>query len=1307
MRYFPLVYFLLFIICWPLAASNKYYNFQAIPLKNGISSNVNCIYTGRNGLVWIGTRHGVVRFDGNKMDSYSNTLAHPDMLPDNHICQIIEDKEENIWVMTANGIARYALLEDKFVQVAVGEKLLLGRSACLTDNGLLFGGTNQLYKYDYDTRRVALWSSFKTSVPFVIEAVFMLDSHQVVCFNRRQGAFKIDVKAQKMERIGHQHSLRYTDIEVDQKGRIWLSTYNNGIQCFTADNKLLRQYTVQNSALSSNLVLCITAYNQKIWIGTDGGGIDILDPETGEITVLKHISGDNHSLPVNTIYSLHGDEYQNIWAGGVRGEIINIRETEMKTYTDVMLNNPKGLTEKAVLCLYEDPKMDRIWIGTDGGGVNLFNPEDETFVHYPKTWGDKVVAITNFTEEELLLSLFSKGLYIFDKKTGEKKPFLYADTRLDSVIRYSGQSVNLYQDNASSVLVLGPVIYRYLIKEHKVVPVMNADDVAVKGMLCPILHTANHVYFHDSYHIYLLDSRQNTLSLVFTMPKGIRLLSVCGDEAGKFWIGSDHGLYTYDPQTSEWVQIEDSLFHYVSSVLFDSNQRLWIGAEQKLFNYLPREKRLIMWGKSDGISDNDYLTKARLLSRRQDIYLGGVKGLLHVNADYKMDIPESPEVRLISFELNGKNCMEQIRNGRLVIRQNKSHNLRIRVGAYGIDVLRPRVYHYQIGNFVVSGKDTELTIPSLSKGVYPVIVSCDIQNGKTIPCQLLVLEVLSPWYATWWFILCCIVCFVGMVSGVVWNLMRRKERKLQWLVKEHEQKINEDKVRLLININHELRTPLTLINAPLGRLLKKMEVNHENYTTLLHIYKQSRWMKYLIDMVLDIRKLEVGKIQLCYRSHSVHQFVEEVIENFSEEFQFQHVTIKYDCKDEIEEAVFDKEKCMIVLINLVMNALKHSPVDSTVTIRTQCTEGFIRFSVTDQGKGIDESEKGKLFIRFYQSRGEKGGSGIGLSYAKSLVELHHGRIGAYNNGGKGATFFFEIPVDLPVSEEESNGVKKNLLSGNEFTGYPVEVTDYSLQECTLLLVDDNVEMTEFFADDLKEFFKKIYVAHNGKEALEVMAEKPISIIVSDVMMPEMDGYELCHMVKQNVLYSHIPVILLTARSDKQSKEYGYKIGGDAYLTKPFNTEELMRAVRVLLYNREQIQKHFQHVGILPHPVKDTFSQGDEVFLSKLNKIVVDNIGNPSLDIPFLCKEIGMSRASLYNKLKAVTDMGANDYINKFRMEQAIKLIKNTELSITEISEQVGFATSRYFSTSFKQYTGMTPTQYKNKYHKQEEGTEND
>lgn len=1302
MRYFfPFLLILLFIFC-PLVASNKYYNFQSIPLKNGISSNVNCIYTEKNGLVWIGTKDGLVRFDGNKMDYYANSFANANVLPHNNVCQVIEDKNEDIWVMTLNGVARYGLLEDKFKRVYIDQNPLVSRSACLVKDGILFGGTNQIYKYDYRTKKVSLYFSFKTSSSFVIEAIFMMRSGKILCFNRRQGVFKIDVQTKTIKQIGNQNSLRYTDIELDKAGRIWLSTYNNGIQCFTEDNRLIGQYTVQNSDLSSNLVLCITEYEQNMWIGTDGGGINILNPHTGSITVLRHISGDTHSLPINTIFSIQGDKYKNIWAGGVRGEIINIREVEMKTYTDVMLNNAKGLTEKAVLCLCEDTSDDKVWIGTDGGGVNLFHPSDETFVHYPETWGDKVVAITNFTQGELLLSLFSKGLYVFSKSTGMKEPLMNTDVKLDSIIRYSGQSINLYQDNPYSVLILGPVVYRYLIKEHKAIQMINSKDVSIQGMLCPIFYTADYVYLHDTYNIYKLDSQKNVLTLETTMPKGVSLSSVCQGEAGNLWLGSDHGLYLYNLYTSKYSLVEDSLFHHVSAVLFDQNKVLWVGAEQKLYTYLPSKKQFIMWGKSDGISDNDYLTKARLLSRKYGIYLGGVKGLLHINSDYKLNVPESPEVRLVSFELNGKNYTDQMEDGKIIVRQNKSRNLKIRVGTYGVNILRPRVYHYQIGNFLVSEKEAELTIPSLSKGVYPIVVSCDIQNGKTVSCKLFTLEVLSPWYATWWFILCCFMVTVGIVCWIMWGIMKRKERRLKWMVQEHEKKVNEDKVRLLININHELRTPLTLINAPLSRLLKTMDIESGNYTTLLHIYKQSRWMKYLIDMVLDVRKLEVGEIQLCCHSHSIRKLVEDVTENFSEEFNFQHVTLKYEGEDEIDRIVLDKEKCTIVLINLVMNALKHSPENSTVIIRTQHIDGFVRISVIDQGKGINEAEVGKLFTRFYQSRGEKGGSGIGLSYAKALVELHHGRIDAYNNEDNGATFFFEIPDNLMESEGETCIVKTDILSGEDATDCLLDVADHSLQKYVLLLVDDNVEMTDFFADDLKGYFKKIYIAHNGKEALGIITSEYVDIIVSDVMMPEMNGYELCHTVKQNVLYSHIPVVLLTARSDKQSKEYGYKIGGDSYLTKPFGTEDLIKVIRTLLYNREQIQKHFQHVGILPHPINDTFSQGDELFLSKLNKIVIDNIGNPLLDVSLLCKEIGMSRASLYNKLKAVTNMGANDYINKFRMEQAIKLIKNTDLSVTEISEQVGFATSRYFSTSFKQYTGMTPTQYKNS-HKSEAG----
>ena len=263
-----------------------------------------------------------------------------------------------------------------------------------------------------------------------------------------------------------------------------------------------------------------------------------------------------------------------------------------------------------------------------------------------------------------------------------------------------------------------------------------------------------------------------------------------------------------------------------------------------------------------------------------------------------------------------------------------------------------------------------------------------------------------------------------------------------------------------------------------------------------------------------------------------------------------------------------------------------------------------------------------------------------------------------------------------------------------------EEDSFATAPYSILVVDDNPDLTDFLKKALGEYFKRILTASDGVEALQLIKSHTPDIIVSDVMMPRMNGYELCKNIKEDIAISHIPVILLTARDDKQSQMSGYKNGADAYLTKPFEVEMLMELIRNRLKNREHTKKRYLNAGLIPAPEESTFSQADETFLLKLNKIIQENLDSSRLDIPFICKEIGMSRTSLYNKLKALTDMGANDYINKFRMEQAILLITGTEMSFTEIAEKVGFTTSRYFSTTFKQYTGETPTQYKEK-HKRE------
>lgn len=1298
-----LLFFLTIII--PAAQSNQY-NFKQIGLTDGMPPTINCIYAEQKGFIWVGNKKGLIRFDGEELKAYTSRPNDDSSMPNDSILQIIEDDRQVTWILTSKGIARYSLTYDNFIVPQINNQPIVAYSACKTTDGVLFGGANKIYKYTYSDHSVTLLKDFKTERPFLIKAVQLWKSDQLLCLDWDKGILQMNLLTGEMSPFASNDKDNYVDIKVDSQQRIWLATYNNGIKCFSKEGIQTAHYTTENSNLNTNLVLCMIEFNGEIWLGTDGGGINILHPESGTITVLEQTPGNPHSLPANTILCLHSDSSDNVWAGTTREGLINIREISMRTYTNVILGYDKGLSHSTVLNLYQEPSSEELWIATDGGGVNRFTPTGEKFRHYPNTWGDKVVSISGFTANELLISIFSKGIFIFDKRTGQKRPLPLSTPSLEQNMRYSGQPVNLCQDTPHSVLLLSSLPYRYHIPTGNLEAVTCAGNVNIRGMLSPIAHDSTTTWLHDPYHIYRLDRNANRLEVYMEIPQGIYINTVSRDANGTFWIGSNHGLYTCLPDTRKLEQIPTSLFDCVDALICDNRKGIvWLGADQKLFAWLTASKRFILFGEADGASKNEYLSKPRLLSPAGNIYLGGVKGLLYIHPDLKPEknAAAPDDIRLAAFSVNGENRMYQLEQNRISVPWN-SKNIRIRVMTYGGDILRPKAYHFRINGSTVESYHPELVIPSLSPGTYPIRVSCNTQEGnRTSPQLLFTLIVSPPWYSTWWFTSLCILFVIGWMLWIFYILLRRKENRMKWMVKEHEQKAYEEKVRFLINISHELRTPLTLIYAPLSRILKTLNPADANYRPLKNIYKQARRMTDLINMVLNVRKMEVEETKLKLLSHPLNEWIRETGADFTDEASVQQVQIDYRLDESIGQVMFDKEMCTIIITNLLTNALKHSPANTTITLRSQREGEYVHISVTDQGEGIKEKDTEKVFVRFYQSDGEQGGSGIGLSYAKMLVELHKGTIGAANNAEGGATFYFNLPLTPPSGDEVTaeaaspppeTDIAELLRQSPDTPVTTPEEHDFPTGQHTLLLVDDNRNLTDFLFEELKSSFKTIYLAYDGTEALEIAKKEIPDIIVSDVMMPEMNGYDLCKTIKRDIAISHIPVILLTARTDEQSRQYGYKIGADAYLSKPFDMDKLIKIIQNRLYNREQIKEHYRHAGVFPQPVESTFSQADEAFLLKLDGIIRENITNPQMDIPFICLEIGMSKTSLYNKLKAITNMGANDYINKFRLEQAIVLIKTTDMPFTEIADHTGFTTLRYFSTAFKQYTGMTPTQYK-------------
>lgn len=1296
-RYSFLIWILFFVLS--TKAEQQDYYFRQISLEQGLSqSRVQCIYRDHLGVIWIGTKWGLNSYDQSELKSYFHDREQPNSLPDNFIRFITEDRLGDLYVSTNKGIAIYNKAENQFQPLKYNGKPFNAWSYLQIGDNFLFGGEETLYQYNLmDKSITTIFPDIDGDKLKCINRIFQWSPDMLITSSKKDGLWMYDLIKKKMYRCPFVKEREINTIFVDSQNRLWVSFYGKGIACYSKEGKRLFSLSTKNSGLNNDIIFDFLEKDNQLWIATDGGGINILDFQTMKFSHLKHISDDEQSLPNNSIYRLYKDQMDNIWIGSIHGGLFAIKKVFIKTYKDVPLNNPNGVSERTVVSIFED-KDTLLWIGTDGGGINSFDQKTNTFHHYPTTYGEKVTSITDFSENELLLSCFNKGVFTFNKRTAQMQPFPIINDSISKREFSSGDLVNLYATK-DNIYILGAKVYIYN-KHTRQTSILYAPQIDIQRQIAmqAIYSDDTHLYLMGTNNLFKLNFKTNELSSLVNMKEGDDFTSACRDDKGNFWIGSNFGLLFYNKQTGKTEKIHTNLFNSVSSLAYDKKGKVWIGAQNMFFAYIINEKRFVILDESDGVPSNELIFTPIPALRTPNLYMGGTMGLVRINTDIIFESNSSPILKLLEVKLNGKSTLKQVNNNCISIPWNHS-SFNIKVIADEKNSFRKHLFRY-----VITGKDKmviesylqTLELGTLASGEYTISVSCDTSNGEwSQPTEILTIIVSPPWWKSTWFIILCIF-FAFLVAGMVFfSLIRKKENRLKREMREHEKKIYEEKIRFLINISHELRTPLTLIYASLKRILNKEVKQDELPEYLQGAFKQANQMKDIINIVLDTRKMEVGQEVLHISSHPLHKWIQEVAETFQTASKAKEIEITYDFDDSIQSIAYDDTKCKVVLSNLIMNALKYSPNQTRIVIKTIRTNESIQIHVQDQGIGLDNVDIKKLFTRFYQGKHNEGGSGIGLSYAKMLIDLHGGRMGAFNNKDRGATFFYEIPANL--QEQEVSCPQHSYL--NELLSSPeeeekIESGAFSLQGYSLLIVEDKQDLREFLKNALKDKFKKIYQAENGLVALEVIKQQQPDIIVSDVMMPQMNGYQLCKEIKENLNISHIPVILLTARADSESQMLGYKLGADAYLPKPFEMEMLLSVIQNQMRNREYIKSRYRGNQFILSPQEATFSNADEQFMIKLNEMIDQNLSQPDLDVKFLTAQMAMSRTSLYNKVKELTGMGANDYINRRRIDKAIILLTQSDMSITEISEQVGFTYQRYFSTLFKEMKGMTPSQFR-------------
>lgn len=1289
---------LLTLTTWS-ALSKEQYIFTQISQKDGLAATINDIFTEDKGNVWISTPSGLFSFNGSVLENVSN-----EFLDGKRIMHTSIDEGGNHWILTNKGLVRYFHETDTFelTELPDGENLVPFHSLCHDKNGTCFGSVGKIYRYDLRDGKIRLLCEIKENPSFICRNMNLLDENTVMC-SSLGGMILVDTRTGEIKEAPYGHKKEVAYSMVDSKGRIWLALYNQGIKVFEKGGRQIHEFNTDNSELSSNIVLCLTEKNSSVWAGTDGGGINVIDTENNTIKVLSHVPGNSSSFPTHSIKSIYTDSHGNIWAGSIRDGLIRISRSGMMTYTDSHIGTKSGLSNPTVLSLYQDPSSDLIWIGTDGEGLNSFNSDSYEFTHYESTLRSKVVSIASYSDSELAISVYSDGIWIFDRKTGKKRPMFIDNELLNYQLKYAGRGINVQNENDGSLLIIGNTVSRYDRQTGRCQEITRADGKKASGNYLVIGLSEDRLWLHDESRIFSLRTGDSNLEEVkFVEGNTLRCGSLGKD--GEIWFATDLGLDVFDPESKEMTHIRTSLFDAANSVVCDGSSRIWVGTDNHLFAYQTDSRSFAMFGESDGAYLNEYLPKPHLLAGNGDVYMGGVLGLLRIDSEFVTDNQEEPVIRLDRLKVDGKD----VRTGKDGYHRlsRKDRTLYISVAAYERDMFREKMFRFGISGTddVIETSSSTLELQQMPvPGVYDITVSCSKRNGRwTDPVRIMTLDVPKPFHTTWWFIMSCMLATAGIFLSSVLSALRIKENRMQMALKEQEQKVYEEKVGMLINISHELRTPLTLIMAPLKRLINETDPADESFPILNRIYRQSRRMKDLLNMVLDLRKMEVGKSSLKIESVRINDWLTAAVEDMKNEGKEVGISIRMETDSRLEMVELDRQKCDTVVTNILMNAIKHSTAGDTITIRTELTdEGMARVRISDQGPGLVDIDESRMFTMFYQSDQEQYGSGIGLSYSKILVELHGGHIHAENNPDRGASFWWEIPV---ISPEEKDGKIPSKAYLNEILGLdtateepetdPVSV---STSEMSLMLVDDNQDLLYFLKEALCSDFADIILMTSGNKAYSAICAGTVpDMIISDIHMPDGDGFKLCKDIKSNDKFSHIPVVLLTARSEGQSQGSSYRLGADGFIEKPFEIDTLMDLIRSIFRRKAEIRKKYLDSG----NAAGKYGSNDEGFIIRFNKVVEENLGNPDFDQQILCRELGMSRAALYNKIKTVTGTGSKEYITRIRIERAKALIEKGGLSLTEISEMTGFSAPGYFSTAFKNYTGMTPSQYRQGLRKQ-------
>ncbi len=1317
--------FFITIFCQAQSVEEHYY-FKNLSIRNGLSQNtVNAILQDRKGFMWLGTKDGLNRYDGLSFRKFKHDAANPRSIGNSFITSLYEDFNGNIWVGTDAGVYIYYPEKEAFEEFDCQslEKTRIERSVSMIagdKQGRVWIAVEAQGMFCYDARQKLLRNYPLSEISSNIKC-FTFDSGGTLWLGfYGDGLYYSKDNLATVHPYGSPEDGKrefeggvITKIVQGNYNCLYIGSVKEGVSELNLTSGQVRNLLAIDESGESIFCRDLLPYSDdELWIGTESG-IYIYNLRTAQFIHLRASLYDSYSLSDNAIYALYKDREEGLWIGSYFGGV----DYYPRQYTYFAKYYPKNIANslhgKRVreFCRADDGTL---WIGTEDGGLNHFNPKTKEFHFFEPSAGFTNIHGLCMDGSHLWVGTFSKGLRVIDTRTGVvlrtytegHTPHSLNDNSIFSICRTSAGEIYLGT-------LFGLLRYNRTQDNFDCIPELNGKfvyDIKEDSYGNLWLATyANGAYCYDvsarRWKNYVFDA-EDEKSLPYD-----KVLSVFEDSYRQIWLTTQGGgfcLFHPDTETFTRYGLKDGLPNdVVYQIVEDDDRFLWLTTNNGLVRFDPKTMEMKVFSTANGLPTNQFNYRSGFKDEAGNIYLGSINGFVAFDPRTFAENRQVPAVAITDFLLFNKEVSvgetdsplkSSITFSDKVVLTADQNSFSFRIAALSYQAPRMNKLMYKLEGFdegwLTIGESPLVTYSNLGYGDYVFKVKASNSDGVWNEQETsLHLSILPPFYLSGWAYCFYVLFFMGCLVCVIFYFKRRNYRKqhrqMEMLEQEKEREVYHAKIDFFTNVAHEIRTPLTLIKGPLENIILKKEVDSETKEDLYIMKQNTERLLNLTNQLLDFRKTETRGFRLNFTECDVVAVLRETYFRFTSLAKQKGLDFILELPQECFMADVNQEALTKIISNLLNNGVKYASTYLRISLETD--EKVFHIRTFNDGEMIPDTMKEEIFKPFVRLDKEDEvttGTGIGLALSRSLAELHQGSL-MMEKGEEVNCFCLTLPVNqdstITLSAENVSQVEENSC------GWEQEETDTKEKKPMILVVEDNPDMLAFIRKQLTTEYS-VLTAMNGIEALAVLDNHYVNLVVSDVMMPQMDGFELCKTIKSDLSYSHIPVVLLTAKTNIQSKIEGLELGADAYIEKPFSVEYLLANISSLIHNREKLRQTFAKS---PFVAANTMAltKADEEFIWKLNDIIQANLHNPEFSMEDMADALKMSRSSFYRKIKGVLDLSPNEYLRLERLKQAAQLLKEGKSRVNEICYTVGFNSPSYFSKCFLKQFGVLPKDF--------------